>query len=95
MYKNPKEIAAHKKRLPFKVVVPKKKFPQRLLGLVAGNSFFQGTVFRYFTKVAAAIHSSMVRVFFKRALAAMNFVYTMQVFERYWVNSQFQLQAPI
>ena len=41
MYKNPKEIAAHKKKLPFKVVVPKKKFPQRLLGLVAGNSFFK------------------------------------------------------
>ena len=31
----------------------------------------------YFTKVAAAIHSLVDRAFFKRALAAMNCVYTM------------------
>ena len=47
-----------------------------LLLLVADNSFFQGAMFLYFAKVAAAIHSSMDRVFFKRALAARNCVYT-------------------
>ena len=32
------------------------------------RSSFQGTVFHYFTKVAAAIHSSMDRVFFKKSI---------------------------
>ena len=77
MCKNPSEIAAHKKRLRSKVVVPEKIFPQRLLRLGAGNSFFQRTMFLYFIKVASTIHSSMDRVFLKRSLAAMNCVYTM------------------
>ena len=40
-----------------------------------GNSFFQNTVFLYFTTVVAAIDSSIDTVFFRRALAAMNCVY--------------------
>ena len=65
MYKNLSEIEIHKKRVWSKVVAPKK------------TVFFQGTVFLYFTKVAVAIHSSMDTVFFRRALAVINCVYTM------------------
>ena len=66
-----------------------KKFPWRLLCLVGGNSFFQSTMFLCFTKVVAVIHSLMDMLFFKRALPAW------QIFESYWVNSQFQLQPSI
>ena len=81
MYKNLSEIAAHKKRLRSNVAAPKKFFfPCRLLRLVTRNSFLYGTVFLYFTKVAVAIHSSMDGYgVFRRALAAMNCVYTMYV----------------
>ena len=40
----------------------------------------------------------MDMVFFRRALTAMNCAYIQciwQIFERYWVNSQFQLQPPM
>ena len=77
MYKNLSQIAAHKKRLWSKVVVPNFFFPFKLLCLVVGNSFFQSAMFFYFTKVVAVIHISMDTVFFKRTLAAMNCVYTM------------------
>ena len=66
---NLSEIVAHKKKLSSNVVA--------LLCLIAGNSFFQSTVFCCFTKVVAAIHSSMDTVFFRRALATMNCKYTM------------------
>ena len=39
--------------------------------------FFQSTGFLYFTNVVAAIHFSMDTVFFRRAFAAMNSVYSM------------------
>ena len=58
-----------------KVVVLKKAFcPFRLLSLI--TVFFQGAMFLYFTKVVVVIHSSMDTVFFRRALATMNCVYT-------------------
>ena len=41
-----------------KLVIPKKHF-FFILCLTTGNSLFQSTVFRYFTKVVAAIHFSM------------------------------------
>ena len=78
MYENLKEIAAHKKRVWSKVVVPEKLFS--LVGYCVesqGSNFFQGTVFLYLMKVAAAIHFSMDTVFFRTALAAINCVYTM------------------
>ena len=53
MYKNSSEIAAHKKRLRFKVVVPKKK----ITAFSRREQFFLGRVFLYFTNVAIAIHS--------------------------------------
>ena len=103
MHKNLSEIEIHKKRVWSKVIVPKK-----CLELFAGNSFFLGYSVFYFTNVASAIHSSMDTVLFRRALPAINCVYTMyltgiwkvlkgiwQVFERYWVNLHFQLQSPI
>ena len=76
MHENPSEIAIHMKRLSSKVVGPE-KISVKLLRLVAGNSFFQGTMFHYFTKIATSIHCSMDAVSFRRALAAMNCVYTM------------------
>ena len=64
MYKNLGEIVAYEKRLWFKLVVPKKTFfPCRFFCLIAGNSFFQSSVFLYLTEVVAAIHSSMDTVF--------------------------------
>ena len=64
MYKNLSEMAAHKKGLRIEVVVPKKHFFLcSLLCLIAGNTFFQSTVFLYFTKAVAAIHSLMDTVF--------------------------------
>ena len=72
MYKNLRDIAAHKKGLWSKVVVSKKFFFScRLLRFVAGI-----VLFLYFKKVVAAIHSSMDTVLFRRALAAMNCVHT-------------------
>ena len=60
-----------------RVVVPKKTFfPCRLLYLISRNSFFQSTEFLYFTKVPTANHSSMDTVFFRRAIANINFIYT-------------------
>ena len=41
-----------------KLVAPKKHF-FFILCLTTGNSLFQSTVFRYFTKIVAAIHSSV------------------------------------
>ena len=76
MYNNVSEIAAHKKECDPKYLFLK-IIPFRLLRLVAGNSFFQGTRFFYSTKVGAAIHSSMDTVFFRRTLAPMNCVYAM------------------
>ena len=53
-----------KKGLWSEVVVPKKNiFFCSLLCLIVGNSFFQSTVFCYFTKVDLAIHHSMDAVF--------------------------------
>ena len=68
MYKNLSEMAAHKKRLiQSRKVVPKEVvFPCMLLQLIAGNSFFQSTVFLYFTKVLAANHSSIYEVLLRR-----------------------------
>ena len=64
MYKILRETAAHKKGLSSEVVVPKKRFFLcSLLCLIAENSFFQGTMFLYFTKVVAAIHSLMDTIF--------------------------------
>ena len=79
MFKNLSEIEARKKDFdPSSVVVPKKLFFSfRLLYLIAGNRFFQSTVFLYFTKVVAANHSSMDTVFFRSALATINCKYTM------------------
>ena len=74
MYKNVSEITAYKKECDPKYLFLK-KVPFRLLRLVEGNSFFQGKVFFYFTKVGATIYSSMDTVFFRRTLAAMNCVY--------------------
>ena len=54
----------------------KNVFPCRLLRLVSGNSFFQAAAFLCFTRVAAAIHSSMDTVFFRTALAVITCVYT-------------------
>ena len=77
-YKYLSEIAAFKKRLWSKVVVPKKHlFSCRLMCLIAWSSFFQSRVFLYFTKVVVAIHSSMDTAFFRRALATIICVYTM------------------
>ena len=76
MYKNPSETAAHQKRLRSKVVVPK-KISLKVAAFRRREQLFHGTVFLYFTKVAAAIHSSMDRAFFKRALVAMNCACTM------------------
>ena len=59
-------------------VVPKKAFfPCRLLHLLSKNSFFQSTEVLYFTKVLESNHSSMDTVFFRRALANKNCIYTM------------------
>ena len=63
MYKNLSEMAAHKKGLWSEVVVPKNIFFYSFMCLIAGNSFFQSTVFPYFTKVVTAIHSLMDTVF--------------------------------
>ena len=41
-----------------KLVIPKKHFFLCTVYLTTGNSLFQSTVFRYFTKIVAAIHSS-------------------------------------
>ena len=76
MYKNPSEIAAHQKRLRSKLVVTK-KISLKVTAFRRREQLFLGTVFLYFTKVAATIHSSMDRAFFKRALVAMNCVCTM------------------
>ena len=57
-------MAAHKNGLWSKEVVPKETF--FFLQFTVPNSreqFFQSTVFRYFTKVDLAIHSSMDAVF--------------------------------
>ena len=43
--------------------------------------FFQGKMFLYFTKVAAAIHSSMVKVFLKEHLQPLRIH---NVFDRYF-----------
>ena len=60
-----------------KVAIPKTIFfPRRLLYSITGTSFFQSS-FPFFTKVVAVIHSSIDTVFFRRALAAMTFVYTL------------------
>ena len=48
MHKNVSEIAAQKKRLRSKEVVPKTFFSFRLLCLISGNSFFQSAVFLCF-----------------------------------------------
>ena len=79
MYKNLSEVEAHKKRLWSKVewLLLRKHFPCRLLYLISRNSFFQSTEFLYFTKVLAANHSSMDTVFFRRAIANINCIYTM------------------
>ena len=64
MYKNLSEIEALKKGLWSNLVVSKKRFFLcSLRGLITGNSFFQSTEFRYFTKVVVAIHASMSTVF--------------------------------
>ena len=76
MYKYPSEITTHKKRLRSKVVIPK-KISLMVTAFSRREQFFQEKMFLYFTKVAAAINSSMDRVFFKRAFAARNCVYTM------------------
>ena len=57
------EVATDKKRLWLKVVVFKKIILCSLLYLVAGNRFFQSTVFLYFKKVVVAIHFSMILYF--------------------------------
>ena len=41
------------------------------------KKFFQGSVFLYFTKVAAVVHSSIDTVFFRGALAVIYCVYAM------------------
>ena len=64
MYKNLSEMAAHKKGPWSEVVVPKNiLFFNSFMCLIAGNNFFQSTVFPYFTKVVTAIHSLMNTVF--------------------------------
>ena len=63
MYKNLSEMAAHEKGLWSGVVAPKIIFPCILLCLIAGNSFFQSTVFLYFLKVVATFRSLMDAVF--------------------------------
>ena len=67
---DPKQTSCSKKK-PF--------FPCRELYLIAGNPFFQSTVFLYCTKVVAANHSLMERVFFSRALPTINCKYTMHL----------------
>ena len=70
MYKNLSEMAAHKKGLWSKVVVPKKHFFCRILCLIAGSSFFQSTVFHE----SSCGHPNLngYCVYFRRALGAMN-----------------------
>ena len=74
-----------------KLLFLKTVFPCRLLLLVAGKSFFQGTVLLYFTQVTTAIHSSMDTVFFRRVLVAMNFVYAMYLTGIWKVLNQFAI----
>ena len=63
---------------------------------MAGHRFFfQVTVSFYFTKVAAAIHSSMDRVFLKRALTAMTCVYTMYLTGIWKILSKFAIPAAV
>ena len=50
---------------------------------MAGNSFFQTTVFLYFTEEVAANLSSMDMgtIFLRRALATINCIYTMYLID--------------
>ena len=68
MNKNLSEKAAHRKRLSFKELTSKNIFLCTLLCLVAGNRFFQRTVFLYFTKVVATIYFSVDAVFLEQHL---------------------------
>ena len=68
MNKNLSEKAANKKRLSSKEIASKNIFPCTLLRLIAGNRFFQRTVFLYFTKVVTAIFSSVDAVFLEQHL---------------------------
>ena len=79
MYKNYSEIAAHKKRLWSKVSPNKTFFPFPPLVTVFNlrEGSFSETVFLYFTKIVATIHFSVETVFLRRALGAINCVYTM------------------
>ena len=89
MYKNLNEMAAHKKGLWPEVVVPKIFFLCILLCLNAGNSFFQSTVFLYFTEVVVVIHAVMDTVFILEKHLQSWIVYiqcTWQIFlfKKYW-----------
>ena len=75
MHQNPSEIEADNKRLLSKVVVPKIKFSLEVAVFSRREQvFFQSTVFLYFMKVVAIIHSSMDTVHLEEHL---NCVYTM------------------
>ena len=89
MYQNLNEIVTDKKRLLSKVVVPNHFFLVGYCVYSQRTVYFSDTVFPYFAKIFAVIHSSMDMVLFRRALAAMNCVYTMYL-TYIWVNLQFQ-----
>ena len=95
MYKNPSEIVAHKKRLRSKVVALKKNSLKVTAFSCRKQFFFQVTLSFYFTKVAAAIHSSMERVFLKRALTAITCVYTMYLTRIWKVLSKFAIPTAV
>ena len=67
-----------------------------LLYLIAGNSFFQSTVFLYFTELVAAIHSLMDIAFILGEhlvpwIIYIQFIWQMFLFKAYWmVPSLFQ-----
>ena len=89
MYKNLNEMAAHEKGLWPEVVVPKIFFLCILLCLNAGNSFFQSTVFLYFTEVAAVIHSLMDTVFILEEdlqswIVHIQCIWQIFLFKEYW-----------
>ena len=83
MYKNPNEIAAYKKRLRFKEFAPKKIFFRSYCVQSQGTVFFRVQCFFILQKQLQPSIAQWLGIFFKRALAVMNSVYTMylQIFE--------------
>ena len=82
MYKNPCEIAARKKRLRSKVVVPKKKFSLRVTAFSRREQFFSGYSVSLFHKSSCGHPSLNEYGFFKKSTCSHE-LRICNVFDRY------------